>query len=52
MHPDPELDATLLDYFGVAFGHAPLYGERAFDRLDHAGELDERAISVSLTILS
>jgi hypothetical protein len=48
MHPDPEVDATLIGYFGVAFGHAPLYGKRAFDRIDHAGELHERAITHQL----
>src|SRR5690242_3595088 len=33
VHPDPQLDATLFSYVGVAFRHAFLYGERAFDRV-------------------
>ena len=48
MHSDPEVNATLLGYFRVAFSHAPLYGERAFDRVNHAGELDEGAITHQL----
>ena len=48
MHTDSKVDATLIGCLGVAFGHAPLYGQRAFDRVNHAGELDERAVTHQL----
>ncbi len=48
MHSDPEVDATLLGCLGVAFSHAPLNGESAFDRVNHAGEFDKRAITHQL----
>jgi hypothetical protein len=48
MHPDAEVNATLVRYFGVALGHALLYGEGTFDRVDHAGELDQGAITHQL----
>jgi hypothetical protein len=50
MHPDPEVNTALLGYIGVAFGRAPLDGERAFDPVNHTGELDERTSPISVTI--
>ena len=43
--PDAKQDAPVFGHIGAMFGDSALYVERTFDRVDDAGELDERAIA-------
>ena len=48
MNADAELDAAIFRQAGVAFDHAFLHLDRASHRVDHAAELDQRAIAGAL----
>ena len=46
--PDSHFDAPLLGQRGVALRQAPLQGRSAFDRVNHAAELREQAVTHEL----
>ena len=48
MDADAELDATFGRQAGVALDHAVLHFDRAAHRVDHAAELDDRAVAGAL----
>jgi hypothetical protein len=48
MNADPELDALLVRNAGVALDHRGLDFDRAAHSVDHAAELDDRAVTGAL----
>ena len=48
MDADAELDALVGRHAGVALDHAVLHFDRAAHRVDHAAELDDRAVAGAL----
>ena len=48
MDADAELDAAVVRHAGVALDHAVLHLDRAAHRVDHAAELDQRAVAGAL----
>src|SRR4051794_8039998 len=42
---DPEYDPLVFRGRDVAFGHSPLHGDRAGDRLDHTRTLDQDSVA-------
>ena len=48
MDANPKLDAPILWYARVALDQAGLHLDRAPDRVDHAAELDDRAVPGAL----
>ncbi len=45
---DAKHDALVLGLLGIAVQHAALDSDRASDRVDHAGKLDEQAVAGGL----
>ena len=48
VNADAELDAPVLRHAGVALDQAVLHLDRAAHRVDHAAELDDRAVAGAL----
>jgi hypothetical protein len=44
---DTKLDPSFRRHSGVSFDHPALHLDRAADRVDHAAELDDRAVAGS-----